>query len=57
MELLVNGGFPHESWEEYAEHSLTHDDLALNNPEGSELSGIISLREGSANLSEIPEPG
>lgn len=27
MERLTNSGFPHESWEEYAEHSLTHDNL------------------------------
>jgi hypothetical protein len=27
MERLINNEFTHESWNEYAEHSLTHDDV------------------------------
>jgi hypothetical protein len=29
MEKLVDGGFEHEDFEEYAEHSLTHDDIPV----------------------------
>lgn len=32
MEWLIDGSFKYESWEEYADHSLTHDDLEVEVP-------------------------
>lgn len=52
MERMRNGAFTTESFEEYAEHSLTHDDLSASQTDAGTVSGATELATAQAGECE-----